>query len=786
VKNLEIFLNEVSVDLSELISPTLTRVVSEYRNPLKKVGSFSYNITFPITQTNKKIFFHQQNLQKIGKFKGSKGVYKCIVRLNGIEVIVGEFILNKRDSKGFSGFISGSLEGRLGDIIDDEKVLRDIQSYAPIDFDGDRYVWDRLDAQLNADNSDIAFPFIFDSFARLEVIDNYLVDNVIIENGYQDFGISHFARNIFQKIFIDAGYMLQGSILESEVFKKLLLLYSNEDGDYPYNYAKLNPLTASMYYANAYDDKAAEGDDYVLYVYTPEVVVGDPQNSGDLSFSLSREGHYVCKYTSNYTFFLDFYSTYASNPQNNNAMIESKQFLLFREITEEPISNGDGMMPKFYNSLSFENVKDINTLNTYSGISSVKSNSALYRHTGSFTARLEEGKTYAAQIYLFIKKSILPNMVKLNANNGDTLFKITKVEGKQDLDVAKFLPNIRQIDFVQSMFKMFGLFYTIDMDEKTIMLYTRDEWYERNKNNIINISDKISLSEFEETPMNESEAAETYYRWATDDNDHILVNTDYIQEVNGDVSEDAYELPFAPLGFIAQSVIKQGSTSNFYLVDTIPAPVAIPASEIVDMRVLEDFSLSSKHNYKPKLCLYQGAGFLNNDMIYTDNDLTYRYLLSFGRTKGLTSSISTQYESFKHIPTVTFFDVKSQPMYRIDKLYATREFTLTKITGSAFDSTTTETITSVDAVKVLNDISLALNGNKSSFQLLYKNDILTTEWSNFIEGDMRMTATLYQKLTGRNIIRIDNDLYFLASISQYNLIEGVAKVKLYKMVTASE
>ncbi|RNI30958.1 hypothetical protein EFA69_06610 [Rufibacter immobilis] len=787
MKDLRIYINGADADLSEKIKPVISKIVSEYRNPTKKTGSFSYTLKLPKTQKNKGIFKFESDRQVLGKFRTP---YSCYVTLNSVEIMSGEFVLNRITPDGFEGFISGTGEGRIADILDGNKTLRDVQTYEEIDFTGDAYVWERLDADLDGSNAEIAFPFVFDSFARIKYLNGGTVDGIFHQQKYDDFGISHFIRPLFTKIFSEVGYSVQGNVLDSETFRKMILLYSNKDGESPaYNYGKLNPLETKLYFNYFNQGSTFKGQDYSMYAIEPQPYgLWETDQSGDLSFSYGNDGVYTCKYTSNYTIEVKVESQATNVGLSNNPRLESKQFLVFREIDDNQypeVSISD------YSSLSYFNVMDADTLNVQSGTTSSESGN-LHTHYTTFTARMVEGKQYRIQVMVAVKDSVEPEKMMLSCNPDNSYFKITECQGRQTLNPALFLPKMSQVDFIQAIFKVFSLFYSINEVEKSITLYTRDEWYELNKSNITDLSEKLSLNGFEETPLSENEIAETFYRWSTDDSDHLLTNTDYMSEVNADVSEDAYTLPFAPLSFIRQQIVTYSDDYIYRDLGYELLPVAIPATDSVDMSVVEDYTAASNFGYMPKLALYQGASHLKSgQMYYAGYSDAYGYnklLIQFQRTKNLTGG--TFYDTFginryKPIPKLSFFNVRNQPAYELEYIQATREFRLRKVTGDTiYTESDTGFLTDSEKVNSMDSVSLALSGEKSLFQQLYRNDVAVTDWSNFTEGEVRMNAHLFQSLTGRNIIRIDSDLYLLSAINNYDLLGEVAKVKLYRMVSA--
>lgn len=780
MKTLEVIINGKVVQLTEQIRPVIEKVVSEFRNPLKKTGSYSYTLKFPVTQTNKLIFDFQSDLQVIGKFRKT---YSCTVLVNSIEVLSGEFVLNKISKTGFEGFVSGLKGERLGDIIDEKKVLTEIKSFTPIDFEGDTTVWEYLDQDLNATNSEICFPYLPDSFYRLR--DHNSMNWQLLselELGYEQFGVSHFTASVFKNIFTDAGYTLTGNVLTGDTFNRMVMLYSNDGSEPKYNYAALNPLSAfgtiPMSHNQTSDDQLS---DWYYFIVEPQYKdiydafgVLTNAKTGDKSFSLGSDGVYTCKYTADYTI---SYKTEAKVRKTSNGDERwCKWFASFREIDDN--QNPDSI---YYNSsyagLNMSHFTDSETIITGATVTNQ-------------TVRLQAGKQYRVQIYLAVLKDQDLENTFIDIPVANNWFTISAVSGRELLNPADFLPNLKQIDFVQALFKIFNLYYQINTQTKEVNLFTRDEFFELNKTNILDISKNVDLSQAEETPLDTQDFAATYYRYAQDESDYILNRTNYLELVNGDVPDEAYELPFAPLSFVKYEVIADDLTTTG--VDFMA--VALPDTDIADASILQDTDLTSNFSYKPKLALYQGADVINTGF-YVGN---YAYSVTMNRTRGLISDNvfgtvggflgSTPINIYyKYFPKLTFFNVLDQPVYEIKTNTLTREFSLVPYTGSTIYSTANSTFVNSGSTALtitkLDKTSIALTGTKSEFQKLYKNDLLITNFSNYFQTEIKINPVLYSQLNGRNILKVENDLYLLESIQQYDLTGDQAKIKVYKLVS---
>lgn len=795
----KIYINNQLADISDELKVVVEKVVSEFRNPLKKTGARSYTIKFPQTQRNKILFNFQGERAAIGKFRTT---YNCSVEVGGVTVLEGDFHLNRITSNSFEGFITGAKGGRLADILDPKKKLKEIASFTPVNFQGDRTVWDYLDMPLDATNSEIAFPYVLDSFARMAKLEGGIVDGNVMDLGFENFGVSHFTAAVFKNIFADAGYTLEGNILNNANFNRLLILYSSDGSEPAYNYGALTPTTYYPGYRYFGQAPVFQGSDYNMYVIEPEGYRSfstlAPAISGDLAFCVGNDGVYTCKATGNYTFDIKV-SSYAYDNGAGQPDMPTSQWLLFREIGESQYS--DVNFPDTLASVYFDALADNSTLNELTNNTHTVSGQR-HTHTSQFTAKLTAGKQYRIQVYVGIHNSVNQEKRMLVATTGQnaTWFKITAMDGRQQLDPAKFLPDMLQTEFVNGIFKLFNLFYEIDQENKRVKLFTRDEWFALNRNNITDLSSKLNLDNFEETPMTDSDINETYFRWASDDNDYILSRTNYMELVNGDVSEDVYELPFSPLGFLRKKIKIRDASGWYFYEDYDLVPAAIPNTEIVDSSLLEDYTAISEFTYKPKLALYYGAGILKEqvynvfDVNMSNQEVNGLYGIAFGRSVnpifgqalwpgGIEYGAIPTF-SYKLMPKLAFFNAKEQPAYDIEVITSTREFRLNQAPNSTFYTAgNLDFLASLQKANLMDGASIALTGSKSVFQTHYANDLLITSWSNFAEGPIKMDPVLYRNLTGKNVLRIQEDLYLLAEVKNYEVGGNTAKIKVYKLIS---
>jgi hypothetical protein len=755
----ELYINNKLADITDSIKITLDKVVSEYRNPTKKTGSYSQAFTLPFTANNKAIFFNENDKQIVGKFKKT---YEAQLIVNGEAIVTGNFLHLKTTAKGFEGAVGASRIGNpaIADLLLDKK-LTDIKSFDKIDYSGNQSIIDSWNTLIAYPDAEVCYPYVVPCFSHL---------TTGLRSTYENIGVSHFMPAIIKHIFEDAGYEVEGDIFDSATFNKLFLLYSNSDAQ-KWNYGKLNVMNAgspffdlfgTVYAANII--KTIERQSDTIYVVSYPFVT----NVGDLSESLGADGVYTCKFSGLY----DWRVRGEAQIQIGGFQGAGTGFTAFRCITD------DETIPE----------------NSIPGSSQFATLTTEYLDNGTiavgqdtdftFTARLEEGKQYQLQRYISIPNSTVNGRTDAYAYALTTgKFNILSLDGPLLLNPALFLPDMSQVDLVNAVFKMFNLFYELNEDEKVITLITRDNYFQQSLSSVVDLSNYVNILEMDEYPLTDAEVEATYLSFADDDNDYILKQTNYLELVNGLQPEKATKLPFAPLGFIQHEYNAGGFSTPILGNELLPA--IFPDTTSVDTSVLSDEDAISSSSITPRIALYNGADWILPALT--------GMCVSLGRYHPPTSNFiggfyPGYYDAVGFAPKLSFFDYASQPVYKITTNTALRSFTVTLSTDDNIYSTAdTNFLQDVTRIPDLNGISLATNVDelvnpKGFFYSLYANDLLIANLSNYLEGRGRITPTLFNQLTGRQVLSIQEDLYLLESIKAFDVSGDFATYKLYKLL----
>jgi hypothetical protein len=759
---------------------SLYKSVQDFRDPLKATGAVSLPFTLPTTNRNKAIFINDNEKQKLGKFKG---VYQAQMILDSQVLIEGELNLTKvkANEKGFEVFIGQTKldNPRLGDIISDKKLV-ELKSFKPLDFRGNLTIANSWNNYAVYPVAEVVYPYVARSFASFIPQGAIGSTTPLFTSGYESIGISHYCAAIVKAIFADAGYGVAGDIFSNESFLKMVMLYSSSS-EQKWNYGTLAPMQAScspdpfgfgLTYSGGVKNTYERQSDMVQVL-----TYGWKATDGDLCESLGLDGVYTCKYSGVYTIRVSATHSYANGATGNGA------FTTFRCISNNefipddflPIGNNFGTVPAL-------NTLDIDTL--------------AVGGTGpfEFKIRLVAGKQYQVQRYIhFTKPTSAGSNSFLCYNSNEGNFFITACDGPLTVNPALFLPDMTQQAFVKGIFKLFNLYYQLNEDTKTVTIFGRDDFFQESLQEIVNLSPYLSLDAMDETPFTESEVAGIYVTWKKDESDYILNQTGYMDLVNGTVPTGATELPFAPIGFIeVEYTAVDSSGNNVTGVDMIPA--IIPSTDDVDNSILTDVEAKSEPGtWLPRLLLYEKNAILKRDLTYAVTS-TANVQVGLGRfspgTQGITGSVGGGYSLVEYPPKVTFFNVNNQPFYKVVVNQDLRQFNLSLYLGDTiYNPASSFFLNDVNDVAALDNISLATNidtvvNPKGFFFQLYGNDLLISDLSNYLQGVGRMDSVLWNKLTGRQVLRVEQDLFLLDGISNFDVSSKLATYKLYKLVSS--
>ncbi|MBF9237452.1 hypothetical protein I2I05_08580 [Hymenobacter sp. BT683] len=759
-----IFNQNQSADLSNELKFILDKVVSEFRDPLKKTGIKSQPLTLPYTEKNNAIFFHEQDKQVLGKFRRT---YPVRLVKNGQTLVTGEFLHQANGGSGFEGAVGergqGSVTLKLGDLLGTKK-LKELKSLTPIDFTGHAYVVDSWNNTVAYPDAEICFPYVLPSLSHLKT------GKV---THYEDLGISHFAAAVLKAVFADAGYQVEGDIFTNATFQKLVLLYS-DGGDQKWNYGRLLPMSATCplsFLGNSGEgvvDKIIDRDTDYVFVMSYPFQAG----SGDAAGCLD-DGVYSSKFSGLYTMSI---RAEVVTTKITTEVQPSTSFAVLRSI------GGNEYIPD-------QLLPQAGTFDTAPVLAQLDRDTLLVGGTAGEalegTVRLQADQQYVVQRYVSIPKSAGAANTFFLYNPDGGQWNITDVNAPLALNPALFLPDLAQTEFVDAVFKLFNLYYLLNQNEKVVTLVTRDDFFQETISDVVDLTPYLDVNDLRETPLSAKEIGQTYLNWAGDDADLLLKQTDYMSDVNGIQPEESTKLPFAPLGFLRVPFnLGTLDTPNVGF-DLIPA--ILPPSDADDASLLDDTNaVTAGGSWVPRLCLYHGNNWLTEQSAFKVS--MGKYIAPVpdfigGYTPGY-------YEFLTLPPKLGFFDYSHQPAFEVVEDTTLRTFALVKSVNETIYANPNEFFLVNTATADLDAVSLATNINddvnpRGFFFQLYSNDLLIGNLSHYLEGVGRMNETLFQRLTGRQVLRLSSDLYLLESIKNFDLNRNSAQYKIYKLVANS-
>lgn len=758
MKTIELLINYKTADIQDEIRIVLNKVVSELRNPTKKTGAYSLPVTLPLTANNCALFNNIQDKQMVGKFQGKSYVAQLLI--DDQIVIDGEFLLQSLDN-GFQGAVVATKSvARIGDLLG-EKKLQEIKSFTPLDFQGNQSIVDSWNTQELWNNSEVCYPFVLRSLAYREPQ---------MKANYESLGVSHFWKAILLNMFRDIGYEVEGDILSDVTFQKLFLLYSNPEAQADYNFGSIAEGDAIFSTERDYTLTTIErrfptpNNAETIFIFEGSIVnpfTGAMNKTGDIANQLDRYGVFTCKQSGEYEITFNFspdlkYRSVGDGSYDLSRAITHKKITLFREITDkEYLESSD-----FNQYDTFEQTPFL----TKEGVKAVGN--------GTHTVLLEEGKQYRIQSYHCAYWSVpdrdrpefypQPGAIyQFQFSAGDDAPKL--------LNPALFLPDMKQLDFLQDFQKLFNQYSEIDETAKVVRFYSRTSFFQRNQDTLLDISPYFNLDTTKETPLTRQDVSSLYMQYATDESDYILNRTDYLQRVNGEVDKESYQLHVAPLAFL-EVTLEDG------VIDMIPA--ILPDTDSVNDTVLTDIDLNTPGgSWVPRIGLYHGAEVWKPGVLHLNS------------REGMYADFGGQIGNFRPIPKVGFFDTRNQPVYRVVENTQLRSFSLALSDRVNIYSPVNLTyISTPEMVDSMNVDSLATaigNDNPEGlFFRLYKDDILINNLSNYFEGTGLMNAQLFKQLTGRQILKLNDDLFLLESISNFEIASNTATYKIYKMISS--
>lgn len=222
IDNQEIeILNEFDLGLS------IDKRALDVSDPFARLGSRSYTITLPATDTNNEIFSHGNHEQTTNKFRD----YTAVCYDGETQLLAGTFRLREITRTTYKGFIFSNDIG-FADIIEGKSLQE-------LDLGSIRFTALKNDDEINgitlSDTWDATTFEYFQTmwFALISYGNFFSLDQrdrfaKIDELTFTDFTPNYQFKQIVRQIFEEAGYSVSGEIVDSANFEDLMLTYTGD------------------------------------------------------------------------------------------------------------------------------------------------------------------------------------------------------------------------------------------------------------------------------------------------------------------------------------------------------------------------------------------------------------------------------------------------------------------------------------------------------------------------------------------------------------------------------
>lgn len=588
----EIFINNTQVDLSEDISIPLNYAIADIREPQKRNTNFSKTVTLPGTASNNVLFSH---IWDIGVSLISSGntnfnpTYNpnlkadVLVLQDGNEVFKGfaklDNIVNVNGKVEYEMSFYGNLANIFTTLGESKLSELDLSEYD--------HTYNKTNQVNSWDTSIIKNGSTYVNFSSGNPTgEGYLYP--LIDYGYTNgstFDVKHFfpavyVKTIIDKIFAEAGFQYTSNFFNSTFFKRLVIPFNGNTLKLSDSQIQNRQIRASNNSIITLQNTAV-GNTTIAFdndTTAPNSDPGNNYNTSTYKFTASNSGTYLV------TFYVSCSAKHVNtvSPTTNNANILGWFQIRNTATNPQTIYNTVGVGFVAANSnLSANLINLIVPFGTNNIINGANTPTATYGV--QWQGFLNAGTTLEC---VFQPSGNSPYVGGGYANiNLDTnsYFQVkladTQILEGDTLQVNQVLPeNIKQADFISSIFKMFNLY--IDQDNTVtnkLIIEPRDDYYASSGGTTLDWSYKLDYSKAYETkPMGDLESKNYIFTYK-DDSDYY--NETYKKKFNETYGIKEYEIEN---DFLKSDLKNEIIFSPTPLADYIGIDRVIPKIFIVD------------------------------------------------------------------------------------------------------------------------------------------------------------------------------------------------------------
>ena len=588
----ELYINDVAIDVAEDIVFPLTYSISDVKEPNKRKRNTSKTIVLPGTKNNNNFFSSAYDLSISNVRNNAIGFnydptlrYPCRVLRDGKEIFRGSANLQKVVSMNKVNSFEIVLYSEITNLF---QALGDV-TVAELG-------WSDYDFTLSVANIQSTWNNTGGSGVVVPLIDYGFTDDEIYYDT-NDLRPFVFVQEIIEKCFSRSGFTLSGGFFSNARNKKLiwgsgggeiLTLSTSDSNDRLVDYDGTG-TTAVVVPANGFEFTGGLGFNatnsyFKKYNISDNAVISITQNQDNLLQMNEDNGEIVIANSGNYKL------SVTSSIDLSYSFSEITALALFFGIRFE--------LRIFRNGAKLDPITQHNINETVAGTSTFSLNL-------SQEFELISGDIVEANFYIsttgtkseFGAGGDLNLGVTFNSINIELTSYDSEIIDGDTVNIARFLPKMKASDFMQDMITMFNLYMNNPDDDGNILLLPIDQYY-YDTDDVDQWSDKIDNSKNIEIMPAANIQGKTYaFEWAKDRDYYKQLYFETYGEGEIDYGDNHYNVP---------STYKVG-TKKYQLKIAQSVPVQIADTNIIIPKIYkynEASGLTSPHKGKPRMFFF--------------------------------------------------------------------------------------------------------------------------------------------------------------------------------------
>ena len=480
----KIVLSTGVLDVSENLALPITFSVGDIRDLSSRKGTFSKTVTLAGTKNNNELLGHYYDVNiQAGTFNLNI-LTKCQVIQNGVPILDEALLqlvsVNKVQTS-----------TRFEDEVSYTVLIKDSRA-------------EFFTAITNANLTDLDFSDLDHTFSSTDIVasfNNTVVDGYkyvmpfVINNDYNanDFKPAIYAKTYFDRIFSNVGFTYTWDDIVSANFDKLLIPYNGDTNDQDYSdfLVEANNTWTTTYVQpvgqnNTFQEAINSGWSEVTdaqAIFNPATgeytspINTNLQAGEHYIYSLTIGGSIILENTSGEDCYVDtpakYYKVFMSVSVGGfyNPIVYGSTVALNGITTVLP--NGNTTILTFSNTLEIPAVSDGAPSIDLSDIQILYAGVKIFHTDSAFTS----GNWYTVSTDTLAPVNVVLDLISINmsilpSNN-------IQITGST-LNINQYVPNeIKQSDFVKSIFQMYNLYVEQDLNNpNNLILRHRDEYYD--------------------------------------------------------------------------------------------------------------------------------------------------------------------------------------------------------------------------------------------------------------------------------------------------------------------